>query len=281
MPGRSRAGWSSRGPCALESFELALETAQGVVEAASGLGLTLVFKSSFDKANRTSLDSFRGPGLVRGLEWLGRIREATGLPVITDIHLPEQAAAVAEVADMLQIPAFLCRQTDLLVAAARTGRVVNVKKGQFVAPWDMANVASKLRGAGCERFLFTERGASFGYNNLVVDFRSVPIMGGFGCPVVFDATPLGAVAGRAGEFFGRAAGVRAHPGTRGHCRRRAGRVSGNAPRPGQRAVRRPQQLAAGQAAALVAGHGRVMEDDLCLLRNWRRGSGCWCWTWTA
>lgn len=176
------------GPCALEGFELALETAHGVKEAAAKYGLTAIFKSSYDKANRTSLDSFRGPGMSKGLEWLARIKEETGLPVVTDIHEPEQAAAVAEVADILQIPAFLCRQTSLLQAAAATGAIVNVKKGQFVAPWDMEHVVGKLRACGNTNILLTERGASFGYNNLVVDFRSIPVMQTFGAPVVFDAT---------------------------------------------------------------------------------------------
>lgn len=176
------------GPCALESLELAMETAHAVREAAAACGLVAVFKSSYDKANRTSLSSFRGPGLSRGLEWLARIKEETGLPVVTDIHEPEQAAHVAEVADVLQIPAFLCRQTSLLLAAAQTGRVVNVKKGQFVAPWDMRPALDKLFSTGNKRIMLTERGASFGYNNLVVDFRSFPIMQSFGVPVVFDAT---------------------------------------------------------------------------------------------
>jgi len=132
--------------------------------------------------------SFRGPGMDMGLSWLSEVREATGLPIVTDIHLPEQARPVAEVADVLQIPAFLCRQTDLLVAAAETGRIVNVKKGQFVAPWDMKNAAEKLRSTGNGRFWLTERGSSFGYNNLVVDMRAIPIMRGFGAPVIFDAT---------------------------------------------------------------------------------------------
>lgn len=176
------------GPCVLESFELALETAHAVAEAAASAGLFAVFKSSWDKANRTSGKSFRGPGLVKGMEWLARIREETGLPVITDIHLPEQAAPVAETADILQIPAFLCRQTDLLLAAAATGRVINVKKGQFVAPWDMRPVKEKLEASGNPRVLLTERGSSFGYNNLVVDFRSIPVMRELGAPVIFDAT---------------------------------------------------------------------------------------------
>ena len=176
------------GPCALESFELALATAEAVAEAADKAGLVAVFKSSWDKANRTSGKSFRGPGLERGLEWLAAIKARTGLPIITDIHLPDEAAPVSEVADVLQIPAFLCRQTDLLEAAARTGRIVNVKKGQFLAPWDMRGVRDKLLDAGNETLLFTERGSSFGYNNLVVDFRSFGIMRELGFPVVFDAT---------------------------------------------------------------------------------------------
>ena len=176
------------GPCALESFELALDTAHAVAEASREAGLFAVFKSSWDKANRTSGKGFRGPGLAKGMEWLARIKEETGLPVVTDIHLPEQAGPVGEVADILQIPAFLCRQTDLLLAAARTGRVVNVKKGQFVAPWDMGPVRDKVVGAGNDRVLLTERGSSFGYNNLVVDFRSIPLMRALGVPVIFDAT---------------------------------------------------------------------------------------------
>lgn len=176
------------GPCALEDYALALDTAHGVKEAAAAAGLLVVFKSSWDKANRTSGKGFRGHGMSKGLEWLARIKEATGLPIVTDIHLPEQAAAVAEVADILQIPAFLCRQTDLLLAAAETGAIVNVKKGQFLAPWDMEQVKNKLEAAGNPRILLTERGASFGYNNLVVDYRSLPIMQSFGVPIVFDAT---------------------------------------------------------------------------------------------
>ncbi|MDO9631611.1 MAG: 3-deoxy-8-phosphooctulonate synthase [Humidesulfovibrio sp.] len=176
------------GPCVLESRQLALDVARELAAIAQRLDLTLVFKSSYDKANRTSASSFRGPGLDMGLAWLAEIREVTGLPVVTDIHLPEQAERVAEVADVLQIPAFLCRQTDLLVAAAETGRIVNVKKGQFLAPWDMKNIADKLRSAGNGRFWLTERGSSFGYNNLVVDMRSLSIMRGLGAPVVFDAT---------------------------------------------------------------------------------------------
>lgn len=176
------------GPCALESRELALDVARHLADMAKRLDLNLIFKSSFDKANRTSVTSFRGPGMSRGLEILAEVKETTGLPVVTDIHMPEQAAVVAEVADVIQVPAFLCRQTDLLVAAGETGRIVNVKKGQFLAPWDMDNVVGKLRSTGNEKIWLTERGAMHGYNNLVVDFRSVPEMHAFDVPVVFDAT---------------------------------------------------------------------------------------------
>lgn len=176
------------GPCVLESFDLALEVALKVRIAAEQAGLFAVFKASYDKANRTSASSFRGPGLETGLSWLARIREETGLPVVTDIHEPGEAAIVAEHVDILQIPAFLCRQTSLLEAAAKTGRVVNVKKGQFLAPWDMPNVYNKLVQAGNPRVLLTERGASFGYNNLVVDMRSFPVMNAIGAPTIIDAT---------------------------------------------------------------------------------------------
>jgi len=176
------------GPCVLESLDLALEVASRLAKIAAGRSLTVIFKSSFDKANRSSLTSFRGPGLEQGLEWLNQIKERTGLPVVTDIHEPRQAEIVARVADVLQIPAFLCRQTDLLTAAGETGRIVNVKKGQFLAPWDMRPVVEKLHASGNKRIWLTERGASFGYNNLVVDYRSIPIMSELGHPVVFDAT---------------------------------------------------------------------------------------------
>jgi 2-dehydro-3-deoxyphosphooctonate aldolase (KDO 8-P synthase) len=176
------------GPCVLESLDVAQEAADALAGLARDLGVRIVFKSSFDKANRTALNSFRGPGLARGLEWLSRIKERTGLPIATDIHEPGQAAAVAEVADVLQIPAFLSRQTDLLVAAGNTGRIVNVKKGQFLAPWDMRGAVEKIGSTGNEEVWLTERGTGFGYNNLVVDFRSLPIMQNFQLPVVFDAT---------------------------------------------------------------------------------------------
>ena len=177
------------GPCAMESRDHALEMAAALKEMAARLGLGLVYKSSFDKANRTSAGSARGIGLAKALSIFAEIKEKFGLPVLTDVHENDQCAPVAEVVDVLQIPAFLCRQTDLLIAAARTMRVVNVKKGQFLAPWDMANVAAKVTGAGNPNVMVTERGASFGYNTLVSDMRSLPIMAeGTGAPVIFDAT---------------------------------------------------------------------------------------------
>ncbi|WP_448875158.1 3-deoxy-8-phosphooctulonate synthase [Desulfobulbus propionicus] len=190
------------GPCVLESGELAWEIARELKAITARLGISYVFKASFDKANRTSLSSFRGPGAEKGLRILGRLREEIGVPVISDIHEPAQAEMAADYLDILQIPAFLCRQTDLLVAAARTGRVVNVKKGQFVSPWDMEHVVNKLRGAGTEKILLTERGASFGYNNLVVDMRSLVVMRSFGYPVVFDATHSVQLPGGAGGSSG-------------------------------------------------------------------------------
>lgn len=176
------------GPCVVESYEHASRMASSIKEICDRVGVDFVYKSSFDKANRSSSESFRGDGMDRGLEVLARVKEEIGVPVITDIHEPWQAEKAAEVADILQIPAFLCRQTDLLIAAAKTGKAVNVKKGQFLAPWDAKNIVDKLQAAGCEKVLLTERGASFGYNNLVVDLRSFPIMRSFGVPVVFDVT---------------------------------------------------------------------------------------------
>ena len=176
------------GPCVLESRAHALETAQALKEIAGRLRIGLVYKSSFDKANRTSGASARGLGLKEALPIFAEIREATGVPVTTDVHEPDQCAAAAEAVDVLQIPAFLCRQTDLLVAAARAGRIVNVKKGQFLAPWDMKNVVAKITGAGNPNVLVTERGVSFGYNTLVSDMRALPILAETGAPVIFDAT---------------------------------------------------------------------------------------------
>jgi 2-dehydro-3-deoxyphosphooctonate aldolase (KDO 8-P synthase) len=180
------------GPCVIESRALALEVAERMKAITDRLGITYVFKASFDKANRSSSSTFRGPGVHEGLEVLAEVKQRLGVPVLTDIHESQQAAPVAAVVDVLQIPAFLCRQTDLLLAAAEavrgTHKTINVKKGQFLAPWDMAQVVNKLRKAGVENLWLTERGSSFGYNTLVVDYRSIPQMQTLGCPVIFDAT---------------------------------------------------------------------------------------------
>lgn len=176
------------GPCVIESEAHAIDIAQAVREIARRAGVQFVFKASYDKANRTSGRSFRGPGLDEGLRVLGRVREALGVPILTDIHEPAHAAAAAEVADVLQIPAFLSRQTDLIVAAAKTGRVVNIKKGQFLAPADMRHAIEKVTATGNSRVIVTERGFSFGYNNLVVDMRAFPILRTLGYPVVYDVT---------------------------------------------------------------------------------------------
>jgi len=176
------------GPCVLENLDLAVSIASELHELCASRDVSLVFKASFDKANRTSSSSGRGPGFEQGLEWLHEVRERVGVQVVTDVHLPEQCAAVAEVVDILQIPAFLCRQTDLLVAAAETGRAINVKKGQFLAPWDAKHVVSKVTDAGNPNVLLTERGSSFGYGRLVVDMTGFRDLSEAGCPVVFDAT---------------------------------------------------------------------------------------------
>jgi 2-dehydro-3-deoxyphosphooctonate aldolase (KDO 8-P synthase) len=176
------------GPCVIETLEHTLRTAEALQGIAARLGIGLVFKASFDKANRTSVSAFRGPGLDAGLAILARVKREFGLPVLSDVHDLSQVAPAAEVLDILQIPAFLSRQTDLLAAAGASGRVVNVKKGQFLAPWDMKNAVGKLESVGNHDILLTERGASFGYNNLVVDMRSLPIMRDTGYPVIFDAT---------------------------------------------------------------------------------------------
>ena len=176
------------GPCQMESRQHALETAHALREIADRLDIGLVYKTSFDKANRTSVNAQRGIGLEGALPVFAEIREVTGLPTLTDVHENDQCARVAEAVDVLQIPAFLCRQTDLLVAAAKTGKAVNVKKGQFLAPWDMKNVVAKVTGAGNPNVLATERGVSFGYNTLVSDMRALPEMAKIGCPIVFDAT---------------------------------------------------------------------------------------------
>ena len=190
------------GPCVIESMEVLEETAKGLKEITSRLNINYVFKSSFDKANRTSITSFRGPGLKKGLEMLQAIKDKYNLPIVTDIHTPDQAVKAAEVADIIQIPAFLCRQTDLLAAAAKTGKIVNIKKGQFLAPEQMASLIKKVEDSGNNNILVTDRGVSFGYNNLVVDFRAIPVMQNFGYPVVFDATHSVQLPGACGTCSG-------------------------------------------------------------------------------
>lgn len=190
------------GPNTLESRTHALETGAALAEIARKLGIALIYKTSFDKANRSSIRSGRGVGLKAGLPILAEVRETTGLPVLTDVHEKEQCQPVAAVADILQIPAFLCRQTDLLLAAGATGKPINIKKGQFLAPWDMKNVAAKIASSGNERILLCERGTSFGYNTLVVDMRGLPIMAQTGYPVVFDATHAVAQPGGLGDRSG-------------------------------------------------------------------------------
>ncbi|WHZ37742.1 3-deoxy-8-phosphooctulonate synthase [Sagittula sp. MA-2] len=190
------------GPCQLESHDHARMLAERIAAAAEAADTRWIFKASYDKANRSSLEGRRGLGMEEGLKILGLIREEFGVPVLTDVHGPEQCAPVAEVVDILQIPAFLCRQTDLLLAAGETGRAVNVKKGQFLAPWDMGNVAEKIASTGNERILLCERGTSFGYNMLVSDFRSLPIMAGTGYPVVMDATHSVQMPGGQGKSTG-------------------------------------------------------------------------------
>ena len=190
------------GPCVIENDRHPFFMAEQLKSIAREAEVPFIFKASFDKANRTSVDSFRGPGLEHGLAVLGEIRRKLELPVTTDVHEPQQAEAVAEVVDLLQIPAFLCRQTDLIMASARTGKPINIKKGQFLAPWDMAHTVDKARAAGNESVLLTERGTSFGYNNLVVDMRGFSVMRETGCPVVFDVTHSLQLPGGAGKSSG-------------------------------------------------------------------------------
>lgn len=190
------------GPCMIESEALVMETAQSIKEIAERLGIPYVFKASFDKANRSSIYSERGPGIEEGLRILSKVKEQYGVPITTDIHEASQASIVAEVADIIQIPAFLCRQTDLLTSAAQTNRIINVKKGQFLAPWDMENVIAKIKESGNDQILLTERGSTLGYNNLVVDMRSLPTMRQFGVPVVFDATHSVQIPGGLGTATG-------------------------------------------------------------------------------
>ena len=190
------------GPCVIESRTLCLQTAAALKKTCDRLGIAFVFKASYDKANRTSSRTFRGPGLGAGLRVLAEVRETIGVPILTDVHTESQVAAAGEVADILQIPAFLCRQTDLIAAAAATGRIVNLKKGQFLSPLEMGQVIQKARSAGAKRILVTERGTTFGYNNLVADMRSIPILKRFGAPVIFDATHSVQLPGGGGDKSG-------------------------------------------------------------------------------
>jgi 2-dehydro-3-deoxyphosphooctonate aldolase (KDO 8-P synthase) len=190
------------GPCVIEGEDLTFHTARRLKEICDGLGLPLLFKSSFDKANRTSVGSYRGPGIEKGLRVLSDVKEKLGVPVVSDVHSVEQVRPAAQVLDVLQIPAFLCRQTDIILAASETGSPVNIKKGQFLAPWDMRNIVEKFTSTGNRRLLLTERGSSFGYNNLVVDYRSLPIMRALGCPVIFDVTHSLQLPGGRGQSSG-------------------------------------------------------------------------------
>lgn len=190
------------GPCVIESEQLCLQVASALKRACDRMGVFYVFKASYDKANRTAATSFRGPGLDTGLAVLAKVRARVGVPILTDIHTEAQAAPAAQVADVLQIPAFLCRQTDLIAAAARTGRVVNLKKGQFLSPEEMGRVVDKARRAGGRKLLLTERGTTFGYHNLVADMRAIPILRRLGCPVIFDATHSVQLPGGGGDCSG-------------------------------------------------------------------------------
>ena len=190
------------GPCVIENYEHAMHMATAIKKIVERLNMQMIFKSSFDKANRSSITSFRGLGIDEGLKILEKVRSEINVPVITDIHLPEQAKPVSDVVDIIQIPAFLCRQTDLLMSAGKTKKPINVKKGQFLAPWDMENVITKLKESDCDDIMITDRGTQFGYNNLVADMRSIPIMKEFGYPIIFDATHSAQLPGGDGKTTG-------------------------------------------------------------------------------
>jgi 2-dehydro-3-deoxyphosphooctonate aldolase (KDO 8-P synthase) len=245
------------GPCVAESEALCLEVATALRKACRKLGLPFVFKASFDKANRTSAQSYRGPGLEAGLAMLEKVRARVGVPVLTDVHTEAQAAAAGDVVDMLQIPAFLCRQTDLIEAAVLTGRIVNLKKGQFLSPAEMGQVVAKARELGGKRLLITERGTTFGYNNLVSDMRSIPILGRFGCPVVFDATHSVQLPGGGGD---RSAGQREFAPVLARCAVAAG-ANGlfveTHPEPDRALSDGPNMVSLGQMPALLRDLVRV------------------------
>jgi 2-dehydro-3-deoxyphosphooctonate aldolase (KDO 8-P synthase) len=239
------------GPCVIEGESMVLRTAETLATVCNGLRLPFIFKTSYDKANRTSTDSFRGVGLKRGLAILAKVKAKLGVPVLTDVHSVAECAPVAEVADVLQIPAFLCRQTDLVQAAARTGKCVNVKKGQFLAPWDMRNVIEKITAVGGRSIMLTERGSSFGYNNLVADMRSLAIMREFGWPVVFDATHSVQIPGGGGKFTSgdrRMAPVLARAAVAAGC---DGIFFETHPNPGQALSDAANQLPLSQVKALL------------------------------
>jgi len=247
------------GPCVIESEKLCLQVAAALKKTCARLGIRYVFKASYDKANRTSGKSFRGPGLEEGLRVLATVRKKIGVPVLTDVHTEVQAIAAAEVADILQIPAFLCRQTDLIEAAARTGKIVNLKKGQFLSPAEMGQVIAKAKGAGAKKILVTERGTTFGYNNLVADMRSIPLLRRSGCPVIFDATHSVQLPGGGGD---RSSGQREFAPVLARCALVAG-ANGifieTHPRPDQALSDGPNMIPLAEMPRLLAG----------LLKVWR------------
>ena len=247
------------GPCVIESEKLCLQTAAALQKACAALGIFYVFKASFDKANRTSGKSFRGIGLERGLEILGKVRAELGVPVLTDVHTETQATLAGEVADILQIPAFLCRQTDLIEAAAITGQIINIKKGQFLSPAEMGQVVTKARAGGAKKILLTERGTTFGYNNLVADMRSIPILKSFGCPVVFDATHSVQLPGGGGD---KSSGQREFAPVLARAALAAG-ANGlfidTHPRPDRALSDGPNMIPLGEMPALLAGFVRLRQ----------------------
>jgi 2-dehydro-3-deoxyphosphooctonate aldolase (KDO 8-P synthase) len=245
------------GPCAIESEALCLQVAASLKKTCAKLGVNFIFKASFDKANRTSGQSFRGPGMEAGLEILGRVRAKLGVPVLTDIHSEAQAAIAGEFVDVLQIPAFLCRQTDLIEAAVQTGQIVNIKKGQFLSPLEMGQVVKKAVGAGGKKIAITERGTTFGYNNLVSDMRSIPIMLKFGCPVIFDATHSVQLPGGGGD---KSAGQREFAPVLARCAVAAGATGvfiETHPRPDRALSDGPNMIPLAEMPALLASLVRV------------------------
>jgi len=269
VPNNTAALWKSltrpnrlfllAGPCVIESEALCFQVAAAMQKTCSKLGITYVFKASYDKANRTSGKSFRGPGIETGLQTLAKVKARFGLPVVTDIHTAEQARVAAEVVDILQIPAFLCRQTDLIEAAVGTGKIVNIKKGQFLAPADMNNVVNKVRALGGKYLALTERGASFGYNNLVADMRSIPIMKQTGCPVIFDATHSVQLPGGGGD---KTAGQREFAPVLARCAVAAGAdglFMETHPKPDQALSDGPNMIPLGEMAGVLKGLLKVYE----------------------